>query len=88
MKEGVLASAGAQDMDTNGFELSDSEDIHFFWEVPQVELEAVLVGTDTPFSPTTFNDLELGEGGSSKNPIVLDEEEDNKNSPLATNPVP
>ena len=34
-------------------------------------------GIDTPFSPSTFDDLSMG--GSAENPIVLDEEEHNKN---------
>ena len=37
-------------------------------------------GTDTPFSPIAFNDLEMGEGGLSENPIVLDEKEDKENN--------
>ena len=53
----------------------------------QLELDAVFrpgIGRiDTPFSATTFNDLEMGERGSSENPIVLDEEED-KNSSATT----
>ena len=61
-REKVLASAGAQDMNTSGNELSDLEEIDFFWENPQVELNAVFrPGTETPFSPTTYNDLEMGE---------------------------
>ena len=36
-------------------------------------------GKDTPFPPTTFDDLSMG--GSVENPIVLDEEQDNENSP-------
>ena len=36
-------------------------------------------GTDTPFSPTAFNNLVTREGGSSKNSIVLDEKEDEEN---------
>ena len=34
---------------------------------------------DTPFSPTTFDDLLMEE--SVENPIVLDEEEDKENAP-------
>ena len=45
-----------------------------------------LQGTDTPFSSTNFNDLETSEGGSSGNPIVLDDEEDKENS-SPTSPV-
>ena len=36
-------------------------------------------GIDTPFSPTTFDDLSME--GSFENPIVLDEEEDKENTP-------
>ena len=42
-------------------------------------------GIDTPFSPTTFDDLLMGEG-SVGNPIVLDEEQDKENAPLPTTP--
>ena len=37
-------------------------------------------GIDTPITPTIFNNLDMGKGGSSESPIVLDEEED-MNSP-------
>ena len=40
-------------------------------------------GIDTPFSPTTFEDLLMGDG-SVENPIVLDEEEDKENAPPPT----
>ena len=59
MKEEVLASAGVQDMVTSGYELSDLEDQKFLWENPQLELDAVSTRVDTPFSPTSFNDLEI-----------------------------
>ena len=36
------------------------------------------------FSPTAFNDLEMGEGGSSEKPVVLDELENKENSPPTT----
>ena len=35
-------------------------------------------GIDTPFSPTTFDDLSIE--GSNENPIVLDEEDDKGNA--------
>ena len=77
LRKEFQASAGAQDMDTSGYELSDSEDNEFFWKEPQLDLDAVFrPGIDTPFSPTAFNDLEMGGGGSSENSIVLDEKED------------
>ena len=37
---------------------------------------------DTPFSPTTFDDLPVE--GSVENPIVLDEAEDKGNAPPST----
>ena len=36
-------------------------------------------GIDTPFSPTVFDNLLMGDG-SAENPIVLDEEEDKENA--------
>ena len=41
MRKDVLASAGAQDMNTSHYELADLEDIKFFWENPQMEMEFV-----------------------------------------------
>ena len=83
MKEVVFASAGAQDMDTSGYELSDLVNIAFVWKNPQIELDAVSrPGMSTPFSPTAFNDLEKGERGSLKNPIVVDEVEDKEKTVL------
>ena len=85
MMDEVLVSAAAQDVETSGYEQSDLEVTEFFWENPQVDLEAVLSpGKVTPFSPTAFNDLEVGEGGSSENPFKSDEEEDKENSPPTT----
>ena len=40
-------------------------------------------GLDTPFSPTVFDDLLIGDG-SVENPIVLDEEQDKENAPPTT----
>ena len=42
-------------------------------------------GIDTHFSPTTFDDLLMGDG-SVENPNVLDEEEDKENAPPPTTP--
>ena len=36
MTKEVIASAGAQDIDTSGYELSDLEDVEVFCENPQV----------------------------------------------------
>ena len=70
-------------MDTNGYEVSEPDDIECFWENHEFEKNAVFrLVIDTIFSPTVFKDLEMEEVGSSKNPIVVKEEEDMENSPL------
>ena len=83
MKDEVLSSVGAQDLDTSGYQVSDLEDIEFNWENDQLDLDAVFrPGSDTPFSPTTFDDLSME--GSVENPTVLDEEEDKENAAPST----
>ena len=63
MRDQVLASVGAQDLDTSSYQVSDLEDIEFNWENPQLDMDAVFrPGIDTPFSPTTFGDLLMGDG--------------------------
>ena len=75
MRDEVLSSVGAQDLDTSSYQASDLEDIDFNWKTSQLDMAAVFrPGIDTPFSPTTFDDLWME--GSVGNPIVLDEEED------------
>ena len=77
---------GAQYLDTSSYQVSDLEDIEFNWENSQLDMDAVFrPGIDNPFSPTTFDDLLMGDG-SVENPIVLDEEEDNENAPPPTTP--
>ena len=78
MRAEVLSSVGAQDLDTSSYQVSDLEVIEFNWEDSQLDMDAVFrPGIDTPFSPTSFDDLSMG--GSVENPIVLDEEEDKEN---------
>ena len=87
MRDEVLSSLGAKDLDTSSYQVSDLEDIEFNWENSQLEMDAVFrPGIDTPFSPTTFDDLVMGDG-SVENPIVLDEEEDKENAPTTTESV-
>ena len=63
MREEVLSSVRAQDLDTSSYQVSDLEDIEFNWESSQLDMDAVFrPGIDTPFSPTTFDDLLLGDG--------------------------
>ena len=76
MREEVLFSVGAQNLDTSSYQVSDFKDIEFNWENSQLDMDAVFrPRIDTPFSPTTFEDLLMGDR-SVENPIVLDEEED------------
>ena len=85
MREEVLSSVGAQELDTSSYQVSDLEDIEFNWEVSQLDMDAVFrPGIVTPFSPTTFHDLSLE--GSVEKPIVLNEEEDKENAPPPTTP--
>ena len=82
MRDEVLSSVGAQDLDTSSYLVSDLEDIELNWENSQLETDAVFrPGIDTPFSPTTFDDLSME--GSVQNPIGLDEKEDRENFPLS-----
>ena len=73
-------------MDTSSYQGSDLEDIEFNWENSQLDMDSVFrPGIDTPFSPTVFDDLLMGDG-SVENPILLDEEEDKENAPPPTTP--
>ena len=66
---------------------ADLDDVEFYWENDQLDVDAVFrPGIVAPFSPTAFDDLDMG-GGSAENPILLDEEEDKENSPPPTAPV-
>ena len=86
MREEVLSSVGAQDLDTSSYQVSDLEDREFNWEDSQWDMDAVFrPGIDTPFSPTTFDNF-LMDDGSVGNPILLDEEEDKENAPPPTTP--
>ena len=84
MRDEVLSSVGAQELNTSGYEVSDLEDLEFNWENNQLDLDAVFrPGIHTPFSPTTFDDLLMGVGSVEK-PILLDEEGDKENAPPRT----
>ena len=82
MRDERLSSVGGSNLDTSSYQLTDLEDIKLNWENSQMDMDAVFrQGIDTPFSPTTFDDLSME--GSVENPIVLDEEEDKENAPPA-----
>ena len=75
---------GAQDLDTSSYQVSDLEDIEFNWENSQLDMYSVFrPGIDTPYSPTVFAGLLMGEG-SVENPIGLDEEQDKEIAPPTT----
>ena len=89
MRDEVLSGVGAQDLDTSSYQVSDLEDIEFNWENSQLDMDSVFrPGIDTPFSPTVFDDLLIGDGAVG-NPIVLDEEEDKENvsTPVSERPT-
>ena len=49
MRDKVLSSVGAQDLDTSSYQVSDLEDKEFNWETSQLETDAVFrPGIDTP----------------------------------------
>ena len=82
----VLSSSEAQDTDTRGYELSDLEDIECSWEDPALDVDSVYrPGIDTPFSPSIFDDFQMG--STAANPLIVDDEEDKENSaPTTTTP--
>ena len=50
MRDEVLSSVGAQDRDTSGYQVSDLEDVDFYWENDQLDVDVVFgPGIDTPF---------------------------------------
>ena len=67
MRDELLSSVGAQDLDTSSYQVSDLEDIEFNWENSQLEMDTVFrSGIDTPFSPNTFENLLMGDGSVEK----------------------
>ena len=50
MRDKVLSSVGAQDLDTSSYQVSDLEDIEFNWENSQLDMDDVFrPSIDTPF---------------------------------------
>ena len=87
MRDEVFPNVGAQDMDTNGCQVSaDLDDVELYWENDQLDVDAVFrPGIDTPVSPTASADLEMR--GSAENPNFPDEKPDKENFPPPTTPV-
>ena len=73
MRDEVLSTVGAQDLDTSSYQVSDLEYIEFSWEDPAVGMDSVYrPGIDTPFSPSIFDDFQMDEeeeGSTTANPI-------------------
>ena len=71
-------------MDTSVYQVSaDLDDVEFYWQTDQLDEDAVFrPGIDTPFSPTAFDDLQMG--GPAENPYLHNQEEDKENSPPTT----
>ena len=86
MRGDVFSSVGAQeDLDASGYQVSVAhlDHVEFYWKNDQLVVDAVFrPGSDTPFSPTAFHDLEMGV--SAENTILFDNEEDKENSPPTT----
>ena len=87
MWDEVFSRVGAQCMNTSWCQVSDLEDIVFDREDPDLNMDAVLRPVlDTPCSPSTFNDFEIGP--MVENPILFDKEQGKENShPLPKTPV-
>ena len=87
MRDEVLSSVSAQDMDTNGYQVSDLDDIECHWEDPDFNMNAVFrPGVDISVSLSTFNDFEMGL--VTENPFLIDEEQHEvKFHPSPTTPV-
>ena len=73
-------------MDRSWYQVPDLDDIEFYFENTQLDLDAALwIEIDILVCPTAFDDF--GIGGLTENSILLDKKEDKENSPPAT-PVP
>ena len=87
MRDEVLLSVRAKDMDTSGYQVSNLEVIESQWEDPDLNMDAVFQpGIDTPFSPSYYNDIEMG--SMAEIPFLADKEENKESSPtLPTTPM-
>ena len=85
LKDEVLPSVSAKDMDTGGYQVSDRDDIEFYRKIDHFDVDAVFrpgIDTPPPPPPTALDDLEIGE--SAENPNELDKQEDKDNSTPTT----
>ena len=79
LRDEVLSSIGAQEMDTNGYPMSNMEDIGFHWKVLDMNMDTLFwPGQDNIFSLLTSTDF--GMGSRPENWILINNEVDRKNS--------
>ena len=72
MRDEVLSSVGAQEIDISGYQVSDLEDVEFHWADLDLNMDSTFrPSIDTPFSPSTFNVFEMG--SLAENLILFDE---------------
>ena len=81
MRNEILSSVGAQNMDTSGYQVTDLDDFEFYWENRQL-VSVLRPGINASFSASTFN--VFGTGSMTENPILNDDEQDKENSPPPT----
>ena len=82
MRNEVLPSVGAHDMEPNGYQVSDLDDVDFYWENDQLDVDAVFTtGIKTPFFHAIFNEIEMS--SMAEHPILTHEEQYEENSPPA-----
>ena len=54
----MLSSVGALDLETSGYQVSDLDDVEFYWRKNQLDVDAVIrPGIDTSFYPSTLTDI-------------------------------
>ena len=59
-RDQVLSNVGAQNMDTGGCQVSHLDDVEFYCECGQLDVDAVFrPGIHTLFSPTMFEDVAI-----------------------------
>ena len=87
MRDEVISSVGAQDVVTSGYQVSDLDDVDFYWRNDQPDVDAVLrQGIQTLFSHSIFNNFEMG--FMTEKPIPTDKRHDKEiTPPHPTTPV-
>ena len=87
MRDEVLSSVGAQDMDTSGFQVSDLKDVECHWENDHLDVGAIFrPGVDTVLSHSNFNVSDIR--SMDENAILIEIKHDKEKAPpLPTTPI-